>query len=359
MGKRICCAALALAQLFTGSLAQGGSLSIRDIRKQTPARWTQRYETPWRIVDIDAPVCVPEVDAFPILRVARTPAVERAMLGEDCDVRVNDSGILSADFGKSRLRLSGQEEHRGSETFYGGEIPARTAQGSAISAEEAVEILLARVRQLTGHERGDFRLGSLAVEGPIWKYRLSGGEKTYTEQVTDAGDYAAKLEQLFHGIPYRACGTCDENRAREESWLFEAAVSGVVRTESAFTLTASLFDEIDAPCGDVPMLSFADAKAAIETEILAGHVRTVDRLELAYAPYLDPDRPGVFWLLPVWVARCGYARDAERAFVALDEEHLARTEVAVEALRGTFLICGERGSDRFVPETVLRTLPSD
>lgn len=345
MNKRICCAALALAQLLSGAHAE--RLPVRDIREQAPARWTQRYETPWRTVDINAPVCVPEAEALPILRVARTPPVDPAMLGEGCDVRMNESGILSVDFGKSRITLSGQQEHRGREAFSGGEIPERTAQGSAISARQAVELLLKETRRLTtGH--GDFALVSLAVEGPVWAYRLSGGEKVYTEQVTDAGDYAVKLEQRFHGIPYRACGMCDVRRAREESWLFEAAVSGVVRSEDAFTLTVSLLDEIDAPYGDVPALPFDDAKAAIEAEIFAGHVRTVDRVELAYAPYLDPGEAGVFWLLPVWVARCAYAQDAEREFAALDEEHIARADVAVDALRGMLLPCGER----LAPESV-------
>lgn len=352
MKKLITLAAVFLVLLHASANAQHNYLSIEEIREQTPDHWTQSYETQWRTIEINAPVYVPEVNEFPIIRVVRAPAVDTALLVEDCDVRMNVSGILSVDFGKSRLVLSGQEEHRETIVFSNGEIPAIIAEGSTISAEQATDILLNRIQQMTGHDNSDFRIKSLTIYGPVWKYRLDGDEKIYTESVTTSGNYMIELEQLFHGIPYRACGECSGRLTRDNQWLPHASVAGNVQTENRFTLTANLFCETDMPYHDVPILSFSEAKSAIEKEIFAGHLRTVDAIELAYVPYLDPSEEGIFWLLPVWVAKGGYTRDANREFISLDEENLPRSEVVFEAQNGTLMDYSEGGSSRQVPEII-------
>lgn len=325
--------------------AQETWLSISQIREQTPPRWTQAYETPWRTVVIDVAVEIPAVEAFPIIRVMKTPAADSTLLGEACTVRRNESGMLSVDFGNSRLVLSEREEHREIRKFSGGDLTGITAEGSAISAEQAVETLMNKVYRLTGHEHEGFALESLIVYGTVWKYRLDGEEKIYTQPVTDEGNYGIELEQLFHGIPYRACGECAESR-EEFRWPLRALVTGTVCSEDRFTLSANLLDEVDVVRDDVPILSFQDAKAAIEAQIMSGHLRTIDTLELVYAPYLDPDKKGVFWLLPVWVAKGGYESDAAREFASTDEESLNRAQIVFHAQTGALTVCGEGKSDR-------------
>lgn len=82
-----------------------------------------------------------------------------------------------------------------------------------------------------------------------------------------------------------------------------AGVSGAIWDADSFKLWATLLQVVDTPYEDVPILSFGDAKKAIETEIEAGHLRNIDKVQLAYAPYLDPQEKDVFWLLPVWYVK--------------------------------------------------------
>jgi len=63
---------------------------------------------------------------------------------------------------------------------------------------------------------------------------------------------------------------------------------------------------------DVPIKSFANAKAAIESEIMSGHLRRIDLVRLCYIPYIDPSDSSVFWLLPTWYLEGVYTKYAQR-----------------------------------------------
>ena len=92
------------------------------------------------------------------------------------------------------------------------------------------------------------------------------------------------------------------------------------------------------------MLSFEDAKKAFEAEIMAGRLRSIDCMELAYAPYVDPAEPDTWWLLPVWYVRGGYTRNAQKEFKsfyrkdgALEDDGIERAEVVFEAQKGVLM----------------------
>lgn len=60
--------------------------SIADICEQTPARWTQTYETKWRTINIDAEIRVPEVDTVPVILIegaAEQPSLTAEETGWD------------------------------------------------------------------------------------------------------------------------------------------------------------------------------------------------------------------------------------------------------------------------------------
>ena len=65
---------------------------------------------------------------------------------------------------------------------------------------------------------------------------------------------------------------------------------------------------------DVPILSFEKAKAAYEDLIHKGFVREVLEVRLCYTSYIDPNDKDIFYLLPVWYARCVYAKKADMEF---------------------------------------------
>ena len=102
---------------------------------------------------------------------------------------------------------------------------------------------------------------------------------------------------------------------------------------------------------DVPLLSFDGAKAAFEEEILSGRLRSVETLALGYAPYADPEDADLFWLLPVWYVRGGYAEDPRQEFKpwlnpdgTVADDGIERREVVFEAQQGTLMESGTRAN---------------
>lgn len=58
---------------------------------------------------------------------------------------------------------------------------------------------------------------------------------------------------------------------------------------------AILYTEKEVIYDDVPLLPFSAAKKAIEQEIYAGRLRTIDEVKLCYVSYLDPNDAKTIW----------------------------------------------------------------
>lgn len=91
--KRMICLALCMMTLLASACAEE-YCSISEVCANTPARWTQTYDTKWRTIIIDTAIEVPQVDAFPILKVRKMPTVDESLLPADADVRYNMPGTL-------------------------------------------------------------------------------------------------------------------------------------------------------------------------------------------------------------------------------------------------------------------------
>ena len=89
--KKLICVLMAMLMTLSAASAEEWC-SIADMCEQTPARWTQTYETKWRTITIDAAIEVPQVDTYPILKVRKMPVVDESLLPADADVRYNAPG---------------------------------------------------------------------------------------------------------------------------------------------------------------------------------------------------------------------------------------------------------------------------
>lgn len=121
----------------------------------------------------------------------------------------------------------------------------------------------------------------------------------------------------FAGVDLESAVSCYHNILLENEKNFVRAYVWLeVTTTDIYSLGTCLYEEIDKPFSDVPICSFADAKAAIETEIIAGHLRTITECKLCYIPYFDREDPDVMLLIPAWVVEGGYTRNAKKEFQA-------------------------------------------
>lgn len=317
-------------------------------------------ETKWRTIQIDAQIDVPDVEKLPVIRVTGTSPVNGLKLLPYSEVVYNEVGqlyVISKD-GEPEI-LGNNEDYKNRYYFADGEIPQIQAEDHPLTAQQAIEMLENKLKGLTGYGKDDFVLGPITVYDRVWKYKKTNGERVYTQPVSKTGEYCIELYQKFAGVQYQSCRECYDTRGKE-AWPDAAGVSGAIWDADSFKLWATLLQVVDTPYEDVPILSFGDAKKAIETEIEAGHLRNIDKVQLAYAPYLDPQEKDVFWLLPVWYVKGGYTRNVKKEFEPkygaggeIVDDGIERAEVVFEAQKGELMDYNDRSAKRrVVPKIV-------
>lgn len=349
--KKLLCLCLLLTVLFP--IAHGEEwLSLPDIREQTPARWTQVYETPWRTVVVDVPIDVPAVAAFPILKVRKMPAVDESLLPDSAVVRRNFPGVLELYTDHAEQGLGSNMVYKSIDRYPGPELPEVMAEECTFTPQEALDLAYAQLKSLYGLDESAFRLAETLVFSRIWRYKGTRDFPIYTTAVTQQGSYTIRLRQLLQGIPYEGCWSVYDDLWHGE-WLSEARVSFAYRGADGFKLVAQMWQVEEIVHGDMPLLSFDEARAAFEEEILAGRLRTVETVSLCYAPYADAQDADVCWLLPVWYVRGGYADDPQRTFVSflnpdgsVADDGVERRELVFEAQRGSLLDADASGDQR-------------
>ena len=355
-------AALALVALFgvNRGTAKAEWQSIKEVQENTPERWTESYETKWRTIQIDAQIDVPDVEKLPVIRVTGAAPVNDLKLLLYSEVVYNEVGqlyVISKD-GEPEI-LGNNEDYKNRYYFADGEIPQIQAEDHPLTAQQAIEMLENKLKGLTGYGKDDFVLGPITVYDRVWKYKKTNGERVYTQPISKTGEYCIELYQKFAGVQYQSCRECYDTRGKE-AWPDAAGVSGAIWDADSFKLWATLLQVVDTPYEDVPILSFGDAKKAIETEIEAGHLRNIDKVQLAYAPYLDPQEKDVFWLLPVWYVKGGYTRNAKKEFEPkygaggeIVDDGIERAEVVFEAQKGELMDYNDKSAKRrVVPKIV-------
>ena len=360
--RRILSGALSLvltAALLCGAVAESGYQSITEVQASTPERWTQTYETPWRTVNIDVAIHVPAVEQFPVIRItARNPA-DAALTDSYRKVTSNSPGNFYGYMGEADFPLTGNQWIRYQPAFENGERPAETPENNPMTFQEALDTVDGECARLFGDV--ELAISRTVLQGRVYRYKTVNHERVWLEPVTDKGNYWMILTQQFHGIDYQPSMECyGKLHLSNEDVMAPRYVCCSVYSAQDFLLAAFLAQEVDVVEEDVPLLPFEEARAAIETEINAGHLRGIDTMELCYAPYFDPDDANILWLLPVWYAKGAYTRNPTREFTPWTDEdgHVADSgvesmEVVMQAQLGTLLDYNDtRRSRRNLPKVL-------
>ncbi|MEG2252176.1 MAG: hypothetical protein RSC98_03960 [Clostridia bacterium] len=279
--------------------------SIQQIKQSTPNAWQQVYETPWRTISIDAKVIVPNVDAVPILRVSYlTPRPEEKLSRYDRVCHNNDRcfyGIVGSNpQDQMDSKYIGNSAFRHVAIFPAGESPKQLPENNPLPYQEARKIADTEFRQLYGYGLEAFDDWESYVFSRM--VATSKGEQT-DQYVTEQGYYWLRFKQSFAGIPFNACDLYTrEGGGKPLGGRGELLIE--VTDANNFMVITTHLETKDQPYADVPLLSFAQAKGAMEEKIRSGYIREIERVELCYAPYNDPTDDSILWLLPVWRAHC-------------------------------------------------------
>jgi len=311
---RTAAVALSLCLLsMSGAGAQSDYQSVTEIRQSTPERWQETYETQWRTITVDAPIEVPDVERFPVIRIVTRDAVDESLLTGYKQVTGNRNGNLDAIMGTPSHTILNNEKIRQNVSFYNGEIPDVQPENNSLPYTEALGIITDACARLFGNI--ELSVEQTSILGRVYRFKVVNGQREWLDPVTEKGYYFIILNQGFRGIDYEASTECyDVLGLSNESYMSEPYVCFSLYDADGYLAHFTLRQELDEVYADVPILPFADAKAAIEEEILAGRLRSVDEIKLCYAPYYDPADSSILWLLPVWYVRGAYTRNPSREF---------------------------------------------
>lgn len=335
--------------------------SMGDIAISTPARWAETYQTQWRSIPVDVPIEVPKVAQFPIIKVRLMPAVSNEKLASFAGTVRNLAGSLTANRKENDV-VPTNSLPRVTYTYGIDEVPQQQPENVTLTYDEAVQLCQQEIEQLWHLQASEMKLETTIVESRIYQFQRKSGQILWGEPITDAGRYKMTFLQLFHGIDVEGGKECyDQLMLPAEKAIHRASCYLSFSDAQNMKIRAALYEELEVVYDDVPLLPFEAAKAAIESEIYAGHLRTVEEMKLCYVPYLDPDDEQVLWLLPAWYVRGLYTRDATMELkIEMDAdgqttfENMSRLEVVFQAQQGTLLNYADSNNDRRVVPEVLR-----
>ena len=301
-----------------GSLAETQYYNVSELREQTPAYWTESYQTKWRTIEIDAPIEMPQVEAFPILKISTNVAtVAQDKLAAYRHIVYNDADWFEAYTAKAltkEFEETPSQRRKIAAEFAQGEIPNVQPEDVTISYDEALAFCYAEINRFWGLDASQVALKSTTAYDGVYAVRRQNGQKIWGKRVDNrTGFWSFYFERLYHGIPVEPC---DNGNTYDDYFSIRGAstprISICVWSKDIYYIDANIHAEIETVYADVPLKSFADAKAAIEQEILAGHLRSIGKVKLCYIPYTDPSDKSVFWLLPTWYVEGIYTGSAKK-----------------------------------------------
>ena len=139
-----------LVLLLDTASAASDFASISDIKANTPARWTQTYQTQWRAVNIDTAIDVPDVSQFPIIRVTPCDPIDTQLLTNYAEVPTNEQGTLIALRNGYGIGVGTDEQFKDVQYFYDGAIPDLLSEDNPLTYQGALDIANTELARLYG-----------------------------------------------------------------------------------------------------------------------------------------------------------------------------------------------------------------
>ena len=374
----------ALAAPIGGTAETTEYYTLGQLRERTETRWTQTYETPWRTLNVDANIYMPEADSTPVFKMKYIdvqPALTEEESGWDT-VESRPNGLVLSSYDsdvamipKSRdgrriertsFEVNLYENIRPEDKY----IPLCEKTYGEIAQETKDEI----ARFGFDPDHFDFDLPQkLEV-----KHRFFVG----TEEDAVPGRLFLTINLKFANIPVLAhvlttmSQPGQNGRVSDEPEVFtqmHAVYSGI--QERPVSIFIESMDVLETLADDVPLCGFETVRANIEKEIATGRMCDLFDVKFGYLVYNEPGAVHVrgqyidfanvpFYLKPAWIVDCrllvnptdepaaglyGDRFDAERgdkrtacdnfqiAFDAQTGERIAFTEAADRAYFKGFL----------------------
>lgn len=292
-------------------------VSLADLREEALQGWQERFTVDGREVVVNAMIpWMPEGDACPI------PEIAPGEINQDESLIARYAGKGNVvDISASRpyvdvnIDINGTTWFTDQKFFYGvgpgyrtqterieygyHQPPAGTPEGLDMTFDAFYAFADEPIRAFTGISLDNYYWsGDLC--SVIWQVKeKKDGQRIPVEPMTRSGSWAIWGWQMFHGIPALPYGDGPYPRM-----VFN------YRNETCYNFTVVPYQETRMLAEDVPLLSFEAIKQALTSQILSGHLWSIDEMEFCYigtsASGMDGSR---FLLQPVWRIKGGYTDD--------------------------------------------------
>ena len=289
--------------------------SIVEINEITPAYWNEKYETDWRTITINAPIIIPKVKSFPIICIKAADPIDESVLFNYKRILKNRNGYFDVSSYKNDQTIMKNWSIKYQEEFSPEITLIDNPENNDLKFVDALSFANSEISRVFGLSIDDIVHNKTVLQGCFYRYTKSKSGVSWHERMTEKGRYIFQYAQRFHGIGYQAAQECYEKATNsKEQKIHDARISIMISSLSDYKITALLYRECGIEYNDIPLLSFQSAKKAFEEEIYSGHLRTVEKVELCYIPYLDNNDQDVIWLLPGWYIRGGYSNNITKEF---------------------------------------------
>ena len=292
-------------------------VSLADLRKEALQGWQERFTVDGREVVVNAVIpWMREGDSCPI------PEITPGEINQDESLIARYAGKGNVvDISASRpyvdvnIDINGTTWFTDQKFFYGvgpgyrtqterieygyHQPPAGTPEGLDMTFDAFYAFADEPIRAFTGLSLDDYYWsGDLCSVS--WQVKeKKDGQRIPVEPMTRSGSWAIWGWQMFHGIPALPYGDGPYPRM-----VFN------YRNETCYNFTMVPYQETRMLAEDVPLLSFEAIKQALTSQILSGHLWSIDEMEFGYigtsASGMDGSR---FLLQPVWRIKGGYTDD--------------------------------------------------
>ena len=313
----------ALAAPIGGTAETTEYYTLGQLRERTETHWTQTYETPWRTLNVDANIYMPEADSTPVLYARRQDMTNPALRAEesgwsevegrkDALILYNDDADETAVPRSKDGRKIKRDMVAGENWYEGFSEQAQYVPMSEITFGE----ICAKIRgELT---RFGFDPNEYAVDAParLWEqyYEYEG-----SDECALPGEVLMEIYHAPHGIPVLenaqdAARDPDDKRrvpsADLAPWVNLSLDTGynayfgklthmfIDRAETIRTLT-----------DDAPLCGFETVRANIEKDIATGRMDKIFDVRFGYLLYDEPVAEREkgetrFYLKPAWIVAC-------------------------------------------------------
>lgn len=371
MKKKIFAALCLTLTLPTAAFAAGGMVSVSELHRQAEemGRWQKTYDTPSGKLNVDIPIIVPDVEAFPVITVENDRPFTQEMADEMLKTAFEQDGLTyfhydmdgqpseviwgtlgmgmtedyesAKDFGVStgewREGKWSNYDARPNDYRYPWELDMdstyiRGGDQTVAQAMACFQSVIDEAYLNKGYTIAPKRIaihGSTAVDGQ------SNGGKGY---------YTIRAEQVMNGIPMfgALCSTIGDNSFRVAyasspetnrianrlapyclgaEWRTNVFLKMYTSSDTDYNVNVSMNRIRTVELEDVPLAPLDRVLASIEKEIETGHIRNIHALRLGYMRYSNPDMEDYAWAVPMWVLDCDYVPDGKQDVVDSFHEH--------------------------------------